>query len=67
MPDVTPQDAMKFWSFIDKEHPEIGKQLPSRIIVNGAIVSFQPVYMTDDDYKTYQKLLDDWYVNNGFM
>lgn len=64
--EITPTDADKFWDYLHSEYPEISNQLSNRALISGAIASFQPAKMSNEDYAEYQKILYTWQIDNGF-
>ena len=64
--EITPADANKFWDYLQLNYPEISGQLSNWSLMNGAIVSFQPARMSNDDYIEYQRILYSWQIDNGF-
>ncbi len=64
--EITPDAANKFWAYLEKEYPEISKQLSTRTLINGAIASFKPAKMSDEDYAEYERILYTWQIDNGF-
>ena len=49
MKELTHLDAMKFWDYLDREYPELNVQLPSKAFHTGAIISFKPARMKQED------------------
>ncbi len=64
--EITPLHANKFWEYLEKEHPKIFNQLSNFALINGAIVSFKPARMSDEDFEEYERLLYRWQIDNGF-
>lgn len=64
---LTPQDAIDFFTLLENRHPEIDIQLPSKNLVDNSIVCFKPAKMTADTYDIYERFLKRWYMDNGFM
>lgn len=66
MRNVSPNDAQEFWRIIDRDYPELGKQLQNRQIIDGSIICFRPKTMSAEDFEKYEQLLRSWYRETGF-
>ena len=37
--EITPMDAIKFWDYLQLEHPKISTQLSTRNLINGPFMA----------------------------
>jgi len=65
-PNPTLEDSHKFWDEFTLRHPELAKQLQSRVFDAGRIAAFQPKTLDDNSYRIYERYLKRWLFNNGF-
>jgi hypothetical protein len=65
-PNLTLEDANRFWDDFTERHPDIAAQLPNRSFINGSIVTFQPAKIDSISYTIYERYLKMWLFKNGF-
>ena len=65
-PEITLDDANKFWKLFSEKHPDINRQLINKTFVNGDIGAFKPKSLDDNSYRIFERFLKRWMANNGF-
>jgi len=64
---MTVDQWQDFKMFFATKHPDIDKKLPSKSLINGEPFITQPATMTNDDYAEYNKILDNWRMENNAL